>query len=471
MAKNEDKDTPTKRTLRRIGIAVVVLIALARPVMYLVRAMHHDQYNCGIDAMQHYPDRAIKACTEIVDSTSSLPTQIADALANRAGAYNNKKQYDLAVTDCDRAVVLDPSNVFAFTNRGVANMGLDQIDAAIDDFNQALTLNPAEVGALNDRGDAYIQKGDYDMALRDLNEAVRLDPQNSMALLNRAGAYSLQKHWELSVQDLTAAAKLDPANIKILGLRALNLIEMRRYDEAIADCDTAIKMQPADDFIPIVYTTRAFAYFDKGMSDNAIQDLAVALRLFPGNPTALAMRAAMNFNLGAYAQAITDITHSLAGDAGNSGTFLTSGVIKYYAGPPDATIEDFQSAIKLATPADDKPTLILWLHLARLAMNQDDTPEFMHTASKSLPNRWPLPLLQLYRGETSLEDVAAKAKSGDAVAQYEQVCEFDFYVGKFHLLIGHKDEALRLFHAASGDCAQDTDEYGAALAELKRLGG
>src|SRR5262245_25517146 len=64
-------------------------------------------------------EAAIKACTQMLAAKETNKTK-SQILYNRAWAYRNKGEYDLAIADDTRAVELDPKNANAFQDRATA---------------------------------------------------------------------------------------------------------------------------------------------------------------------------------------------------------------------------------------------------------------------------------------------------------------------------------------------------------------
>jgi len=52
-------------------------------------------------------------------------------------SYKNKGEYDLAIADYTKALVLDPKHVDAYNNRGAAYDGKKEYDFSIEDYNEA----------------------------------------------------------------------------------------------------------------------------------------------------------------------------------------------------------------------------------------------------------------------------------------------------------------------------------------------
>jgi tetratricopeptide (TPR) repeat protein len=68
------------------------------------------------------------------------------------------------LTDYDQAVRLNPNFDAAYYNRGVVYQEKDEYDRAISDFDRAIRLNPNDADYYNHRGNAFYAKGDYDRA-------------------------------------------------------------------------------------------------------------------------------------------------------------------------------------------------------------------------------------------------------------------------------------------------------------------
>ena len=73
----------------------------------------------------------------------------------------------------------------ALYHQGLINKNKDEHDLALSDFNKALELNPMDAKTYYSRGNIYREKGDYDLAISDYSKALEIDPNYASAYNNR----------------------------------------------------------------------------------------------------------------------------------------------------------------------------------------------------------------------------------------------------------------------------------------------
>ena len=106
----------------------------------------------------------------------------------------------------------------------------------------------------------------------------------------------------------------------------------------------------------------------------------------------------------------------------------------------------------------------IWLYLSRAKAGTDGKDELTTNAAALNLSNWPGPVIQLYLGQSTPEDVLRAAGSNS-----DQKCEYSFYVGEYRALRGERPEALALFRSASDACPKDFVEYVPSLIEVKDL--
>jgi lipoprotein NlpI len=101
---------------------------------------------------------------------------------------------------------------------------------------------------------------------------------------------------------------------------------------------------------------------------------------------------------------------------------------------------------------------------------RSNLPSHLAEATAQLDmTKWPAPIVRLFLGETTPEEVFAAADDADANKKKGQVCEANFYSGELALQRGTREEAVRLFRLAAADCPKTFIEWSAANAELKAM--
>lgn len=338
--------------------------------------------------------------------------------------------------------------------------GLDDIKAAVaanrkGDTNEAIRLytkaieseelsTKAQNFAFYYRGDAWYAKQDYDHAIADYTEVIRLSPEFPSGFGQRGNAWFSKQDYDHAIADYTEAIRLsaqygaDAAKYAVPSLvrRGAAWHAKHDYDRAIADYTEAIRLSPqfgadAAETAMAGLGRRGDAWREKTDYDRAFADYNEVLRLDPQNVTALARRASLQFKLGRYPTAVGD--------------WLTLSKVK----------------------ADGYT--YLWLYLSRARAGNADAKVELAAQSKLLKSDWPQPVIGLYLGELSRDEVLARALNGDSQTQKKQVCEANFYIGEWYLLEGDKGAADPLFRKARDDCPKGFTEADAASDELDSI--
>jgi tetratricopeptide (TPR) repeat protein len=91
-------------------------------------------------------------------------------------AYSEKKLYDHAISDFNRAIDLGPSDaeVYVYSNRGLVYSKKNRYDQAISDFNKAIKINPGTAELYINRGMVYFKLNQREHACSDWVKACDL---------------------------------------------------------------------------------------------------------------------------------------------------------------------------------------------------------------------------------------------------------------------------------------------------------
>ncbi|HHT9126660.1 MAG TPA: tetratricopeptide repeat protein [Candidatus Brocadiia bacterium] len=230
--------------------------------------------------------------------------RLAEAYYNRGTAYGKKGEYDRAILDFNKAIEINPRLAEAYYNRGTAYGKKGEYDRAILDYNKALEINPRLAEAYNNRGTAYSDKGEYDLAILDFNKALEINPRDAKAYINRGNAYNNKGEYDMAILDFNKALEINPRLAEAYNNRGNTYDKKGEYDSAISDYNRALEINPryAD-----AYYNRGTAYGGKGEYDRAIEDFNKALEINPRNAKAYINRAVAYCAKGDYDRAWEDV--------------------------------------------------------------------------------------------------------------------------------------------------------------------
>jgi tetratricopeptide (TPR) repeat protein len=158
---------------------------------------------------------AITLYSEAIESRELKPEQLANALLNRALAYQNKGQHADAVDDYSAALRVDAMGArlraVALYNRGIAYQKLEKPAQAIEDFTNALFLDVEFAQAYYSRGNVLRESGQYLFALSDYEKALKYNhPEPHLPLYGTALTYEELNRPEVAQKSLVQALAMKP---------------------------------------------------------------------------------------------------------------------------------------------------------------------------------------------------------------------------------------------------------------------
>lgn len=168
----------------------------------------------------------------------------ATALANRALAHNQLKQYAAALADCDAALALQPASAATHCTRGRALNGLRRHKDARAAFARAQELQPDHVEAWQQAGNLELRLGRAREALDHYAQVLALDAANTETLTNRGVALSQLRRHDEALQCFERVIGLNPKHADAYGNRGIALSELGRHQEALISFERAITLKP-----------------------------------------------------------------------------------------------------------------------------------------------------------------------------------------------------------------------------------
>ncbi|GAB6020966.1 RNA polymerase II-associated protein 3 [Chamberlinius hualienensis] len=185
-------------------------------------------------------DQAIECYTK----GNQLDPENALLLANRALAFIKNKQYGAAESDCDAALLLDPSYVKAYLRRAAAREALRKYDKAVEDLEIVLQHEPHNKESLNsleklrkivEKNQTNLKKNDHKQ--QPLAEKIPLDPLGEIIL-------PIDKPHHLSTTKPLRRIKVETVNSDITEVKTS---KVPRMESTITTASTSgvVKQTPA----------------------------------------------------------------------------------------------------------------------------------------------------------------------------------------------------------------------------------
>lgn len=134
------------------------------------------------------------------------------ALYNRGYAHFAKREYGPAIADYSAAIQLDPEMGLAYNNRCLTRtiVGTDLV-GALSDCDRALKADSTNLGVRETRGFIYLKLGDPAISIVEYNAALDVDPNRAVALFGRGLAKIKMGQRKEGDADQAAARALNPS--------------------------------------------------------------------------------------------------------------------------------------------------------------------------------------------------------------------------------------------------------------------
>ena len=232
--------------------------------------------------------------------TAQPPETKYHRLALRGVERVNAGDFDGAISDIGYAIELDGRNApeyrgllaQTYLKRGFRKLQEGGAVEALRDADAAIERAPGYAAAYNFKGGVLSQMGDLKAARANFDKAIELDPMFVTAYLNRADLLAKTGDKKASEADIRRAREINPDVVvggakaekdpkvreRVEGLvrSAVRNVGSAKTDQAIQEISMAINLLPEN---PNLYLLRANAKFIRGYPAGAFQDLFQARNL------------------------------------------------------------------------------------------------------------------------------------------------------------------------------------------------
>lgn len=116
-----------------------------------------------------------------LDPTDTVLPRNYDVYYLRSNTYLSKSDYNNAIGDLNKALVVSPRFTEAFYMRAKIYKKTSQFQSAISDFTKTIQLDPKNADAVYQRGQCYMELGNFVESIADMKHTIELDPNNNDA--------------------------------------------------------------------------------------------------------------------------------------------------------------------------------------------------------------------------------------------------------------------------------------------------
>ncbi len=247
-----------------------------------------------------------------------------------------------------------PNSVDARLVLGATLLRRGDVAAAEGMIKPVLGAFPDNPQALSLLGVAAARQGKTDESAAYLRKLSALDPQSATSRMQLGLSLVLGGKTSLGIQELKAAVDLDPELRQADLLMALNYLQQRDFSSALEVTERWRAKDPKD---PMPLNLTGLVHLGQGQSDKARAAFSAALKLAPGDHTAVYNLANMAMKDGKPEQASAYYEGLLKAQPGDLQTLLKLADLEGQLGHEQAFVARLQEAQK-ANPDAVEPRLL-----------------------------------------------------------------------------------------------------------------
>lgn len=213
------------------------------------------------------------------------------------------------------------------------------------------------------------------------------------------------------------------------------------------------------------YLDRARSYLATGQCASAVSDTNSAKAQGADDRTIAFLVAGSQYCARDFRAA--DASYSaLIGASPSPSLHFIRGRTRWAMGDFSGAASDF-AALNAADPK--YPYFVAWLAVAQYRSGKPDLSALARATDHLDMDAWPGPIISLFLGKATPDDVNAAAEKGDASAIKNQQCEANFYIAEWQLAKNDPAAARPLLQSAADKCPRTFIERDAAQIETEHI--
>ena len=236
----------------------IILISLVFSALSFIRTKTwNDSYSLWNDVINKYPKCSAafinRGNANVVDGNYDnaindlnkailLEPTAADAYMNRAIAKSKSNDMFGAIKDYDKAISIGPIDDKMYAERAVLKSGIQDISGATEDITSAIKLNPSKEKYYNQRGIYYGMTASFENAKSDFSKAIELNNDYADAWSNRGFAKLNLADFDGAISDITIAINKNPSEARSFYMRGMAYAQANKKNEACSDFQKAYNL-------------------------------------------------------------------------------------------------------------------------------------------------------------------------------------------------------------------------------------
>ena len=221
----------------------------------------------------HIEKRSFQRALNDFNRALKLEPKNPDFYNSRGTLYLNFRKYKEALFDFEQQLIYvkyTNETLLAMANKARALFESKEFDASFKVLEEALKIDPTSVYVLNNLALQYLILKDLKSSRVYLNKALAIDSSNRITLGNMGFLASKSGKFAQALEILDSVIESNPDVGLLYNNRGFVKYKFERFDDALADINYAIKLSPVNSY---AYKNRALIYLAINQKGKACEDL------------------------------------------------------------------------------------------------------------------------------------------------------------------------------------------------------
>jgi len=169
-----------------------------------------------------------------------------EALLNIAIAFENARQYHLAIKYLEQAHSENPEFLSVIYDLGYFNERLDHFNKSIEYYQKYLDIDPFSENVWYNLGVAYFKLEQSEKAIEAYDYSIAINPDYASAYFNKANTYASIDEYEKAIETIYEFLEIEPENTQALSFLGDCFEQINQYPKALEAYKKVIELDNTD---------------------------------------------------------------------------------------------------------------------------------------------------------------------------------------------------------------------------------